>query len=793
LVWCPAPPSANGATDDAGITQFNLPLAAGGHAQQLQVCLDGIPIGGITSPDLAFLKVRCVDLDRDLNVGLLDFVVFTSDLASSTNGPDVDFNLDGGSRSSDDGLILMSAMNSDVNCPSSPPNIGPAQGELGVYFDAAGTQTVGNVVPGATFDLYVCAKGMTEGYPKRAFEFALPALDDPTIEVLGVSYLFERPLVDTETAANESRFTIFHSSSSAPLPDADEIPLFRATLRLRSSVQGLQFRPTALTHSSFGSSNTPGWVGGDPDIVSHPFASVTSATLNPFPGEVYAGLVTEALDAATLAETVGALELGGLNSAIGGMNIDLMGLGGNFYKVGTVGVDGAGIVFANSMPTANLPDGAGLNWSFDDPNGNSLVTLSSMTSSGTMTHQTDMSALGSPTLSLNFTQNDQTVYSQSGYNGSWQCDEGLPAILGLFYIGGELNLLYDWGKDVTVSIGGQDYVGDQLILTSETGATVPRGLFAKIHLTANDIPTIQIASFGIQRFDQIYRDLQNGYYVNTNASLEVIRSDWSTPASFLVERLDGQPVMLNFPGPDMTTEPDGAVDVLFQGNNTNGEVKWSLHNGPTVQLETDFSGIGASGWTAQGLVGGIKQWEYGGSTPELATLERWPLRPSMTGTGVSAEWNSPSVVSEPGGTSHTAVSALQVDAVQPTQALPDGSRAQVSFSKMHELVLTEQQFSTANPPTTRRVAGLLAAYPNPFNPSTKIGMYLATPGHVTLEIFAVRGRRICRLVDGPMPAGKSTVEWDGRDMRGESLASGIYFAHLVTSTGNYSEKLALVR
>ena len=304
---------------------------------------------------------------------------------------------------------------------------------------------------------------------------------------------------------------------------------------------------------------------------------------------------------------------------------------------------------------------------------------------------------------------------------------------------------------------------------------------------------MQIASFGIQRFDQIYRGLQNGYYVNTNASLEVIRSDWSTPASFLVERLDGQPVAFNFPGPNMTTEPDGAVDVLFQGNNTGGEVKWSLHNGPTVQLETDFSGVGASGWTVQGLVGGIKQWEYGGSTPELASLERWPLRPAMTATGVSTEWNSPTVVSEPGGTSYTAVSALQVDAVQPTQALPDGSRAQVSFSQMHELVLTEQQFSTANPPTTRRVAGLLAAYPNPFNPSTKIGMYLATPGHVTLEIFDVRGRRVCRLLDGPMPAGESTVEWDGRDMRGESLASGIYFAHLVTSTGNYSEKLALVR
>lgn len=793
LSWCSGPLTADAPTDDAGYTEFTMPLAAGGYAQQMEVCIDDVPIGGSLTPIPINLEVRCFDLDKDLNLTLLDWVLF--DELGSMDDQRVDYNQDG-VVSQVDTEIFLAHLALDFDCPSNPPNIGPAQGVLGIYFDEAGTQTIGNAAPGSTFDVYVIARGLTAGYPKRAFELGLPFLDDPAIEVVSTEFgpapAYWRP---GNSVPPSDLSLVWYSAviSILPYPDTDELMLLHLRLRLRYTIEGLELRPGAYSHSSFGSPGVPGWVGGDPNIVSHPFVGTTSATLNPFPGEVYAGLVTEAFDAATLTSVSGGLELGGLDFSMGAMNIDLMGGGGSSSKVGTAGVDGAGIVFANSMPTANLVDGASLNWSYQSPGGASLVTLQSTASSGVMTHQVDMSALGSPTLSLNFTQDDQSVFSQSGFNGSWQCDEGLPAVLGLFTIGEELNLLCDWGKDVTVSIGGQDYVGDQLILTSETGGTVPRGLFGRIHLAANHVPPIQISSFGIQRFDQIYRDLQNGYYVNTNAGLEVIRSDWNNPASFLVERLDGQPVALNFPGPNMTTEPDGAVDVVFQGNNTGSEVKWSLRNGPTVQLATDFSGVGASGWTVQGLVGGIKQWEYGGSTPELASLESWPLRPAMTATGVSTEWNSPTVVSEPGGTPHTAVSALQVDAVQPTQPLPDGSKATVSFSDMRELVLTEQQFSTANPSVTRRVSGLLEPYPNPFNPSTKIRMYLENQGHVRLEIFDVRGRRVRRLLDGPMPAGESYIRWDGRDQNGGALASGIYFAHLVTSSGEFSEKLALVR
>ena len=368
-------------------------------------------------------------------------------------------------------------MNNDVSCPSHAPNVGSTLGVISVFFDAEGTQKGQVVAPGATIDFYVIASKLPPDNHMRGFEFAIPGLNDPALEVhISDSwYLPSYPMVDNKLGPGEFRCAI----RSSYAPDSTDVLLVHGTLRLKSSVEGLELRPTALTHSSFGSADAPGWVSGTPDLESHPFALVNSAVINPFPGELWRGLVTEALDAATLAETVGALELGGLSTSMGGMNVDLMGLGGGFAKVGTVGVDGAGIVFANSMPTANLVDGASLNWSFDDPNGNSLVTLSSIASSGAMTHQADMSALGSPTLSLNLTQNDQTVFSQSGFGGSWQCSEGLPAILGLFYIGGELNLLCDWGKDVTVSIGGKNYVGDQLILTSETGATVPRGLFGQ--------------------------------------------------------------------------------------------------------------------------------------------------------------------------------------------------------------------------------------------------------------------------------------------------------------------------
>ncbi|MEW5994848.1 MAG: S8 family serine peptidase, partial [Candidatus Zixiibacteriota bacterium] len=61
-------------------------------------------------------------------------------------------------------------------------------------------------------------------------------------------------------------------------------------------------------------------------------------------------------------------------------------------------------------------------------------------------------------------------------------------------------------------------------------------------------------------------------------------------------------------------------------------------------------------------------------------------------------------------------------------------------------------------------------YPNPFNPTTSISFTLSAPSDTRLEIYNVLGRRVTTLVNGPLPAGRHVVVWDGVDGAGKAVA-----------------------
>ena len=75
---------------------------------------------------------------------------------------------------------------------------------------------------------------------------------------------------------------------------------------------------------------------------------------------------------------------------------------------------------------------------------------------------------------------------------------------------------------------------------------------------------------------------------------------------------------------------------------------------------------------------------------------------------------------------------------------------------------------------------LLSNYPNPFNPETWIPYQLAVPAEVVLTIYDTNGQTVRRLEMGRQAAGtyqnrSRAAYWDGRNGRGESVASGLYF------------------
>ncbi len=100
---------------------------------------------------------------------------------------------------------------------------------------------------------------------------------------------------------------------------------------------------------------------------------------------------------------------------------------------------------------------------------------------------------------------------------------------------------------------------------------------------------------------------------------------------------------------------------------------------------------------------------------------------------------------------------------------------------------------TENPAEIQAQPRLEGAFPNPFNPRTTIRFSLEREQAVKLAVYDLAGRRIMNLVDDVLPAGDHPVVWDGRDVSGREVPSGVYFAHMVGADGIQVAKLMLVR
>ena len=74
--------------------------------------------------------------------------------------------------------------------------------------------------------------------------------------------------------------------------------------------------------------------------------------------------------------------------------------------------------------------------------------------------------------------------------------------------------------------------------------------------------------------------------------------------------------------------------------------------------------------------------------------------------------------------------------------------------------------------------GLNQNHPNPFNPSTTINYGLAEASDVRLVIYNILGQEVKVLVSEYLPLGGHSIQWDGRDAIGRTVASGTYIYRL---------------
>ena len=84
-------------------------------------------------------------------------------------------------------------------------------------------------------------------------------------------------------------------------------------------------------------------------------------------------------------------------------------------------------------------------------------------------------------------------------------------------------------------------------------------------------------------------------------------------------------------------------------------------------------------------------------------------------------------------------------------------------------------------------------FPNPFNASTTIAFQLGLPSQVELSIYSTSGQRVRTLVSGSLPAGHHRLQWDGRNERGEPVASGAYLYQLAAGDFVATRQLVLLK
>jgi hypothetical protein len=83
----------------------------------------------------------------------------------------------------------------------------------------------------------------------------------------------------------------------------------------------------------------------------------------------------------------------------------------------------------------------------------------------------------------------------------------------------------------------------------------------------------------------------------------------------------------------------------------------------------------------------------------------------------------------------------------------------------------------SNPLNLTATRAELTAYNNVFNPARgqKATVKYATlaAGRITIKLYTVTGTYIATLLDADMPAGRGSLDWDGRNVSGSVVATDL--------------------
>ncbi len=107
--------------------------------------------------------------------------------------------------------------------------------------------------------------------------------------------------------------------------------------------------------------------------------------------------------------------------------------------------------------------------------------------------------------------------------------------------------------------------------------------------------------------------------------------------------------------------------------------------------------------------------------------------------------------------------------------------------------LVNYQNISPNEDLVNKPGMMLTNYPNPFRPSTTIAFDIKEAGNTSLSVYNIKGQLVKEIVDKPMSSGAHTITWDGRDEKGNTCSSGVYYLRLMSGNQTQLRKLLILK
>ena len=88
---------------------------------------------------------------------------------------------------------------------------------------------------------------------------------------------------------------------------------------------------------------------------------------------------------------------------------------------------------------------------------------------------------------------------------------------------------------------------------------------------------------------------------------------------------------------------------------------------------------------------------------------------------------------------------------------------------------------------------LFQNYPNPFNPTTTIEYQVPKSGKVEINIFNISGQLVRKFTNEHQESGSYKTIWDGNNMQGNVVTSGIYIYKVKFDHSILSKRMIFIK